>query len=131
MGRDVVVAAPHRLIRSVKDKIRAVTRATSQQPARAALIRLNQIMHGCAGYFKDAVCKHTLESLENFVWHRVIRWWMRLHRWKRNDVRRHLTGPHGRWQAVGGRDRAVQHRQGAGHPVSIPRQQDPQPRAMA
>jgi len=87
-----------RPIRSVKDKIRAQTRRTSQQPPRAALIRLNQIMRGWAGYFKHAVCKHTLESLENFAWHRVIRWWMRLHRWKRNDVRRHLTGPHGRWR---------------------------------
>ena len=87
-----------RPIRSVKDKIRAQTRRTSQQPPRAALIRLNQIMRGWANYFKHAVCKHTLESLENFAWHRVIRWLMRLHRWKRNDVRRHLTGPHGRWR---------------------------------
>jgi RNA-directed DNA polymerase len=87
-----------RPIRSVKDKIRALTHRTSQLPPRAALIRLNQIMRGWANYFKHAVCKHTLESLENFAWHRVIRWWMRLHRWKWNDVRRHLTGPHGRWR---------------------------------
>ncbi len=58
-----------RPIRSVKDKIRALTRRTSQQPPRAALIRLNQIMRGWANYFKHAVCKHTLESLENFAWH--------------------------------------------------------------
>jgi RNA-directed DNA polymerase len=43
------------------------------------------------------VCKHTLGSLENFVWHRVIRWWMRLRRWKWTDVRRHLIGRSGRW----------------------------------
>ena len=30
-------------------------------------------------------------------------------------------------QAVGGRDRAVQHREGTGHSVSIPRRQGPQP----
>jgi RNA-directed DNA polymerase len=88
----------NRPIRSVKDKIRALTRRTSQQPPRAALIRLNQIMRGWANYFKHAVCKHTLESLENFAWHRVIRWWKHLHRWKWHDVRRHLTGPHGRWR---------------------------------
>jgi RNA-directed DNA polymerase len=35
-----------RPIRSLKDKIRALTRRTSQQPPRAALIRLNQIMRG-------------------------------------------------------------------------------------
>jgi RNA-directed DNA polymerase len=87
-----------RPIRSVKDKIRALTHRTSQQPPRAALIRLNQIMRGWANYFKHAVCKHTMSSLENFAWHRVIRWLMRLHRWKGKDVRRHLTGPHGRWR---------------------------------
>jgi RNA-directed DNA polymerase len=59
------------------------------------LIRLNQIMR--ANYFRHAVCKHTLDSLENFVWHRVIRWWLRLRRWQWKVVRRHLTGPNGRW----------------------------------
>jgi RNA-directed DNA polymerase len=88
----------NRPIRSLKDKIRALTRRTSQQPQRGALIRLNQIMRGWANYFKHAVCKHTMSSLENFAWHRVIRWQMRLHRWKGKDVRRHLTGPHGRWR---------------------------------
>jgi len=86
-----------RPIRSLKDKIRAHTRRTSQQPPRDALIRLNQIMRGWANYFKHAVCKHTLDALENFAWHRVIRWWMHLHRWRWKDVRRHLTGPRGRW----------------------------------
>ena len=86
-----------RPIRSVKDKIRALTGRTSQQPPRDVLIRLNQIMRGWANYFQHAVCKHTLDHLENFVWHRVIRWWMRLRRWKWKDVRRRLTGPNGRW----------------------------------
>jgi RNA-directed DNA polymerase len=87
-----------RPIRSLKDKIRALTRRTSQQPPRDALIRLNQVMRGWSSYFRHAVCKHTLGSLENFAWHRVIRWWKRLHRWKGKDIRRNLTGPHGRWR---------------------------------
>jgi RNA-directed DNA polymerase len=60
---------------------------------QAALTRLNRIMRGGASYFKHAVCKHTFGSLDNFVWHRVVRWWKRLHRWKWKDVRRNLTGP--------------------------------------
>ena len=28
---------------------------------------------GLTDYFKHAVCKHTMSSLENFAWHRVIR----------------------------------------------------------
>jgi len=86
-----------RPIRSLKNKVRALTNRLSQQPPRDVLIRLNQIMRGWANYFKHAVCKHTLDNLENFVWHRVIRWWIRLHRWKWHNVRRHLTGPNGRW----------------------------------
>ena len=75
----------------MKEKIRALTRRTSQQPPRAVLIRLNQMMRGWANYFRHAVCKHTLGSLENFAWHRVIRWWMRLRRrkWKRRPLPPH------------------------------------------
>ena len=38
-----------------------------------------------------------MSSLENFVWHRVIRWWKKLHRWRWKVVRRHHTGRNGRW----------------------------------
>lgn len=87
-----------RPIRQLKDKIRALTNRTSQQNPRDALIRLNQIMRGWANYFKHAVCKATLSSLASFTWHRVISWWMALHRWKWKDVRRRLTDHTGRWQ---------------------------------
>jgi RNA-directed DNA polymerase len=40
-----------RPIRSVKDKVRALTNRTSQQPPRDLLIRLNEIMRGWANYF--------------------------------------------------------------------------------
>ena len=86
-----------RPIRSLKDKIRALTNRTSQQDPGTVLIRLSQIMRGWANYFKHAVCKNALDALENFAWRRVIRWWMALHRWKWNDVRRHLTDHTGRW----------------------------------
>jgi RNA-directed DNA polymerase len=87
-----------RPFRSVKAKIRALTPRTSQQDLRAVLIRTNQITRGWANYFKHAVCKNTLRSLENFVWRRVIRWWTALHRWKWKDVRRRLTDHTGRWR---------------------------------
>ncbi len=63
-----------RPVRSLKAKIRALTRRTSQQDLRDVLIRLNQIMRGWANYFKHAVCKHILGKLANFTWWRVIRW---------------------------------------------------------
>jgi RNA-directed DNA polymerase len=60
-------------------------------------IQLNQIMRGWANYFRHAVCKHTLNALENFAWHRVMRWQVKLHHWNWKDVRRRHTGPNGRW----------------------------------
>jgi RNA-directed DNA polymerase len=86
-----------RPIRALKDKIRALTHRTSQQHPRAALIRLNQIMRGWANYFRHAVCKHTMATLERFTWSRVIRWWRKQHRWKWKDVRKRLTSSTGRW----------------------------------
>jgi RNA-directed DNA polymerase len=118
----------NRPVRSLKDKIRAYTRRTSQQPPREALSRINQIMRGWANYFKHAVCKHTLDALENFAWHRVIRWWMHLHRWRWKDVRRHLTGPHGRWRRPAADGIELFNIASVSvNPVSLPRQQDPQP----
>ncbi|MFJ8078070.1 hypothetical protein ACIQ7Q_30120 [Streptomyces sp. NPDC096176] len=37
---------------------------------------------------RTGVCKAALSSLAGFRWHRVISWWMALHRWKWKDVHR-------------------------------------------
>ena len=84
-----------RPIRSLKAKIRALTRRTSQQDLAYVLTRLNQVMHGWANYFRHAVAKHTFAMLDNFTWWRVIRMLMERHRWKWKDVRRRLTTPPG------------------------------------
>ena len=87
-----------RPVRSLKDKIRALTNRLSQQPPRDVLIRLNQIMRGWSNYFKHAVCKHIMDTLETFVWRRVVHWWKKLHHWRWKDIRRHLTDHTGRWR---------------------------------
>ena len=51
-----------RPIRSVKDKIRALTPRTSQQDLRAVLIRINQIMRGWTNYFRHAVAQRTFST---------------------------------------------------------------------
>ena len=84
--------------RSVKDKIRALTRRTSQQDLGTVLVRLNQIMHGWANYFRYAVAKHTFKTLENFAWRRVIQMMRERHHWTWKDVRRRLTTPTGQWK---------------------------------
>src|SRR6476660_7034857 len=84
-----------RPIRSVKAKIRALTRRTSQQDPATVLIRLNQIMRGWANYFKHAACKRTLNGLSHFVWWRVMRWLRVRHRWSWKAVRTRFTRPDG------------------------------------
>jgi RNA-directed DNA polymerase len=89
-----------RPVRSLKAKIRALTRRTSQLDLGYVLTRLNQVMHGWANYFRHAVAKNTFAMLDNFAWWRVIRMLRQRHRWRWKDVRRQFTGPTGRWLPV-------------------------------
>jgi RNA-directed DNA polymerase len=89
-----------RPIRSVKAKIRALTRRTSQLDLGYVLTRLNQVMHGWAGYFRHAVAKNVFAMLDNFAWWRVIRMLRTRHRWRWKDVRRQFTTASGRWLPV-------------------------------
>src|SRR5580700_4774934 len=89
-----------RAIRSLKAKIRALTRRTSQLDPEYVLTRLNQVMHGWANYFRHAVAKNTFSMLDSFAWWRVIRMLRTRHRWRWKDVRRHFTTPTGRWLPI-------------------------------
>jgi RNA-directed DNA polymerase len=60
-----------RPIRSLKGKIRALTRRTSQQDLGYVLARLNMVMHGWARFFRHAVAKQTFSMLDYFTWRRV------------------------------------------------------------
>ena len=69
-----------RPVRSLKAKIRALTRRTSQQDLGYVLTRLNRVMHGWANYFRHAVAKKTFNMLDSFAWRRVIRMLRTRHR---------------------------------------------------
>ena len=87
-------------IRSLKSKVRALTRRTSQQDPAVVLIRLGQILRGWSTYFRHAVAKNTFRQLAHFVWNRVVRWWRTLHRWTWTEFRRRFTTTQGRWQPL-------------------------------
>ena len=87
-----------RAVRSLKAKIRALTRRTSQLDPEYVLTRLNQVMHGWANYFRHAVAR-TLGMLDDFAWRRVIRVLMTRRHWKWKDVRR-LCGGREDWSAI-------------------------------
>jgi RNA-directed DNA polymerase len=93
-----------RPIRSLKAKIRALTRRSSQQDLGYALTRLNQVMHGWANYFRHAVAKDTFSMLDNFTWWRLIRMLTARHRWRWTDVRRRFTTATGRWLPISATD---------------------------
>jgi RNA-directed DNA polymerase len=89
-----------RPVRSVKAKIHALTRRTSQQDLGAVLIRINQIMRGWANYFRHAVASRTFDHLRQFTWWRIVRWQRTRHRWNWKAVRRWLTDPQGHWKPI-------------------------------
>lgn len=89
-----------RPIRQLKAKIRALTNRFAGHNPGAVLTRLAQIMRGWANYFRHAVCKHTLDRLAHFTWHRVVRMLRTLHRWSWKDVRQRFTDPSGRWKPI-------------------------------
>jgi RNA-directed DNA polymerase len=89
-----------RPIRSLKARIRALTRRTSQGHLGYVLGRLNLLMHGWAGYFRHAIAKNIFVMLDNFAWWRVVRMLRERHHWRWRDVRRVLVTPQGRWQPV-------------------------------
>lgn len=89
-----------RPLRSVKAKIRALTRRTSQHPLGATLDRVNSILRGWTAYFRHAVASGTFDHLQKFVWWRIVRWQRAIHRWRWTDVRRWLTDPTGRWHPI-------------------------------
>lgn len=87
-----------RTIRSVKDKIRALTPRTSHHDLEATLTRINQIIRGWANYFRHAVVTHVFNRVHQYTWWRVVRWQRTLHRWRWKDVRKWLVGAHGHWR---------------------------------
>lgn len=89
-----------RCIRSVKAKVRARTRRTSQADLKDTLIWLNQIQRGWVNYFRHAIAQRTFDHVRQFTWWRVVRWQRTRRRWNWTDVRRWLTTPTGKWRPI-------------------------------
>lgn len=89
-----------RAIRSVKAKIRTLTRRTSQQDLEYVLTRLNLVMHGWANHFKYEIAKNVFSMLDNLAWWRVVRMLQVRHHWGWKDVRARFTTPNGQWLPI-------------------------------
>lgn len=117
-----------RPIRSVKAKIRALTRRTSQQDPATVLIRLNQSMHGWAQLLQTCSLQTHTQSpvaLRVVAGDRVAAQNASL------EVEGRPPSVHHTHWAVdtdrGGRDHVVQPGGGAGHPILLPGNTIPRP----
>jgi RNA-directed DNA polymerase len=94
-GKHVVYTYPSKkALASIVGRIRALTNRSSH-PALAVLLReLNPVLQGWCTYFRYGVSKATFGYLDQYTWHRVVRWLRKRHPRTKMAVlkRRYLPG---------------------------------------
>lgn len=93
-----------RPIRSIKDKIRALTPRTSQADLATTIERINLLTRGWANYFRHAIAQHTFHHIGQVTWWRIVNWQRTRRRWRWKDIRRWLTDHTGRWRTISADD---------------------------
>jgi RNA-directed DNA polymerase len=95
--RRVVYTYPSKkALASIVGRVRALTRRTSHPTLAVLLRRLNPVLRGWCAYFRHGVSKATFGYLDQYTWHRVVRWIRKRHNRTKWAVllRRYLPG----WQ---------------------------------
>jgi RNA-directed DNA polymerase len=64
---------------SIVGRVRTLTRRTSHPTLAAMLRQLNPVLLGWCTYFRHGVSKATFGYLDQYTWHRVVRWIRRRH----------------------------------------------------
>ncbi len=64
---------------SIIDRVRALTRRSSHPTLAALLRQLNPVLRGWCAYFRYGVSKATFGYLDQYTWHRVVRWLRKRH----------------------------------------------------
>ncbi|MBF6558413.1 MAG: group II intron reverse transcriptase/maturase [Acidimicrobiales bacterium] len=79
---------------SIVDRVRALTRRSSHPTLAALLRQLNPVLRGWCAYFRYGVSKATFGYLDQYTWHRVVRWIRKRHNRTKWAVllRRYLPG---------------------------------------
>ena len=88
---------------SIVRRVRALTRRSSHPTLAALLRQLNPVLRGWCTYFRHGVSKATFGYLDQYTWHRVVRWLRKRHNRTKWEVllRRYLPN----WRPV--EDRVV------------------------
>jgi RNA-directed DNA polymerase len=79
---------------SIVGRVRELTRRTSHPTLAALLRQLNPVLQGWCAYFRHGVSKATFGYLDQYTWHRVVRWLRKRHNRTKWAVilRRYLPG---------------------------------------
>jgi RNA-directed DNA polymerase len=64
---------------SIVDRVRTLTRRSSHPTLAALLRQLNPVLRGWCSYFRYGVSKATFGYLDQYTWHRVVRWIRKRH----------------------------------------------------
>ena len=64
---------------SIVDRVRALTRRSSHPTLAVLLRQLNPVLQGWCTYFRHGVSKATFGYLDQYTWHRVVRWIRKRH----------------------------------------------------
>ena len=92
--RAVYTYPSKKALASIVGRVRALTNRTSH-PSLAVLLRqLNPVLQGWCTYFRYGVSKATFGYLDQYAWHRVVRWLRKRHPRTKMAVlmRRYLPG---------------------------------------
>jgi RNA-directed DNA polymerase len=83
---------------SIVGRVRALTRRSSHPTLAVLLRQLNPVLRGWCTYFRHGVSKATFGYLDQYTWHRVVRWIRKRHNRAKWDVllRRYLPN----WRPV-------------------------------
>lgn len=81
MDKCVVYTYPSKkALASVVGKVRVLTRRASHPTLAVLLRRVNSVLRGWCAYFRHGVSKATFGYLDQFTWHRVVRWIRKRHK---------------------------------------------------
>jgi RNA-directed DNA polymerase len=94
-GKHVVYTYPSKkALASIVGRVRGLTNRTSHSALLVLLRQLNPVLQGWCTYFRYGVSKATFGYLDQYAWHRVVRWLRKRHpRTKMAAlIRRYLPG---------------------------------------
>lgn len=80
---------------SIVDRVRTLTRRSSHPTLAALLRQLNPVLRGWCYYLRYGVSKATFGYLDQYTWHRVVRWIRKRHNHTKWAVLHAATFPGG------------------------------------